>query len=547
MWVIKTGVEVDKIKSGKAINWIVTNKFKLAVVIVLVIGCLVRLINLDGLPDGLDCDEASSGYEAYAIGEYGVDRNGKEMPVFLVSWGSGQNALYTYLLIPFVKIFGLNTFSVRLPMDLIGCLSLFIFYKLVLLLKNKKAALIALIFFSICPWHIMKSRWGLESNIFPDLVLLAVYLSAYGIKNKKNIFTYLGFAVLGLSSYAYGTSYFFLPFFVIPALIYLTVKKEMKLKTAIISFLIMSVITIPIVLCVIINKFDLPEFKFLWFTIPRMASNRFEQLSSVFSSNFISSSFSNFGESIKILITQYDGLGWSAIQYVGTTYLFSLPFTIIGIIKSFIRNKKSPEYEDNRKLKNIINIWFIVSVVLLFICEPNINRINIIFIPIIYYTVVGIYEMMNVNNKKFKIIISTVIALAYASAFVAFGYLYTNTKFSDYFVFEDNLKEVIEYVDSKDDKNIYIDNTIKEGYIYSLFYTKENPNEFYKTVQFFKGNKMDFGNVRSYGNKHFYLPGDANDVGDKSVLVIDKRNNYEYDKSKFKVKEFERFIVLENK
>ena len=112
---------MDKIKSGKAINWIVTNKFKLAVVIVLVIGCLVRLINLDGLPDGLDCDEASSGYEAYAIGEYGVDRNGKEMYVCLVSWRSIQNALYTYLLIPCVKIFGLNTVSVILPMALIGC------------------------------------------------------------------------------------------------------------------------------------------------------------------------------------------------------------------------------------------------------------------------------------------------------------------------------------------------------------------------------------------------------------------------------------------
>ena len=132
---------MNTIKNTKAINWIITNKFKMAVVIVLVIGCLVRLVAIDSLPDGLDCDEASSGYEAYAIGEYGIDRNGKEMPVFLVSWGSGQNALYTYLLIPFIKIFGLNTFSVRLPMALIGCLSLFIFYKLILLLKNKKAAL----------------------------------------------------------------------------------------------------------------------------------------------------------------------------------------------------------------------------------------------------------------------------------------------------------------------------------------------------------------------------------------------------------------------
>ena len=56
------------------------------------------------------------GYEAYSILNYGIDRNGNVLPVFLVSWGSGQNALYTYILIPFIKLLGLSSFSVRLPM-----------------------------------------------------------------------------------------------------------------------------------------------------------------------------------------------------------------------------------------------------------------------------------------------------------------------------------------------------------------------------------------------------------------------------------------------
>ncbi len=535
---------MEKIKDTNAIKWIIKNKYKLAVVLILLIGCLVRLVNIENLPNGLNCDEASSGYEAYSIAETGIDRNGNEMPVFLVSWGSGQNALYTYLLIPFVKVLGLNTLSIRLPMALIGCISLFIFYKLLLLLKNKKIALIGLTFLAICPWHIMKSRWGLESNIFPDLVLLAIYLIAYGVKKKKNIFTYLGFGTLGLTSYAYGTSYFFLPFFVIPSLIYLVKKKEMKAKEAIISFIVMGIITIPIVLCVLINKFDLPEFKILCFTIPRMSSNRFEELASVFSADFIKNSFTNFINSMKILITQSDGLGWNSINYIGTTYIFSLPLTLLGIWKSFRRKaKEENEDETNRVLNNLFNIWFIVSVILLFICEPNINRINIIFIPVIYYTVIGIYEMTQLNNKRIKITVVSMLTTAYVLAFAAFGYIYINTNFSNFAVFEDNIKEVIEYVDGKEADNIYIDGIFKEPYMYTLFYTKEDPRVFHETVEFYRGNKMDFGNVKAYKNIHFYLPEKIEEKN--NIYVIDKRRSIYIDESKYKTKEFERFIVLE--
>ena len=514
---------MDKIKDTKAIKFVVRNKYRIAVVILLLIGCLVRLVNIENLPNGLNCD-------------------GKTMPVFLVSWGSGQNALYTYILIPFVKILGLNALSTRLPMALIGCISLFIFYKLLLLLKNKKVALIGLAFLAICPWHIMKSRWGLESNIFPDLVLLAVYLIAYGVKRKKNIFTYLGFGTLGLTSYAYGTAYFFLPFFVIPTLIYLVKKKEMKMKEAIISFLVMGIITIPIVLCVLINKFDLPEFQILCFTIPRMSSNRFEELSSVFSADFIKNSFMNFANSLKILITQSDGLGWNSIQSIGTTYIFSLPLTLIGIWKSFKRKIKNEEEETNRVLTNLFNIWFIVSIILLFICKPNINRINIIFIPIIYYTVVGLYEMTQLNNKRIKITVVSLLTTAYIFTFMAFGYLYINMDSDSFVVFEDDVKEVIEYVDSKEANKIYIDGTFKEPYIYMLFYTKEDPKVFHETIEFNRGDKINFGNVKSYKNIYFYLP---ETLEEGNIYVVDKRRDINIDETNIKVKEFEEFIVLE--
>ena len=70
------------------------NKERLFASIILCVGFLTRVAFLDLLPGGLNQDEASAGYDAYAIMTTGMDRNGNVLPVHLVSWGSGQNALY---------------------------------------------------------------------------------------------------------------------------------------------------------------------------------------------------------------------------------------------------------------------------------------------------------------------------------------------------------------------------------------------------------------------------------------------------------------------
>lgn len=60
-------------------------------------GAAVRLALLGAIPYGLNADEASAGYDAWALSEYGIDRHGYRYPIHFVAWGSGQNALYSYL------------------------------------------------------------------------------------------------------------------------------------------------------------------------------------------------------------------------------------------------------------------------------------------------------------------------------------------------------------------------------------------------------------------------------------------------------------------
>ena len=74
----------------------------------------MHIYMLDKVPRGINADEAGSAYDAFCLGKYGCDRWLKSWPVYFINYRDGQNALYTYLLVPFIKIFGLNVLGIRI-------------------------------------------------------------------------------------------------------------------------------------------------------------------------------------------------------------------------------------------------------------------------------------------------------------------------------------------------------------------------------------------------------------------------------------------------
>lgn len=57
------------------------------VVGVVLFGAFLRLYLLGTLPAGFNQDEASIGYDSWAIANYGMDRNGDILPVYPIAWG----------------------------------------------------------------------------------------------------------------------------------------------------------------------------------------------------------------------------------------------------------------------------------------------------------------------------------------------------------------------------------------------------------------------------------------------------------------------------
>ena len=308
-------------------------KEKYIVILLIIIGALLRLLFLGSIPTGLNQDEASAGYEAWSLLHYGMDRNGALWPVLFTAWGSGQNVLYSYISIPFIALFGLNETSLRLAMGILGSASLLIFWLMARKIRGVTFGLWALLVFTINPWHIMLSRWALESNLLPFMLLLGIYLLL--ISNKKPWLLVASAAVFALSLYTYGTAFILLPFFLAASSFVLIKRKEVKVRKFITALIVFLVLSLPIILCNYLNIIGYGEVKILDFTLPALTETRQSSVTSL--GGGINGAISNFKLFISILLKQSDGLPWNSIEPYGILYgPIGLMLSAIGILNYVI-------------------------------------------------------------------------------------------------------------------------------------------------------------------------------------------------------------------
>lgn len=484
-------------------------KFKyLLYLIIIFVACFVRSIYLDKIPASLNYDEASIGYEAYSLTKYGIDRNGFSFPIHFISWGSGQNVLYAYILIPFIKILGLTTFSVRLPMLIISCLSLIVAYYLFKEIFKDKI-MIPMLLFAIIPWHFMKSRWALESNIFPDIILFSIYLLTkfHNTKNKK--YLYINTIILGISLYSYGTSYVFVPIYFILNYAYLLYKKLISTKTFIVNLLIIFVIAIPLLIFVYINLFKVNYIKIFNMTIPRLYFNRFEDVTIIKNSNFFQKGINNLLGNIKLVFNQYDNNKLNSINGIGVYYTISIPLIFIGLYE-IIKNTKT------NSLYFIILSGIISSLIIMFLVKPEIHRINCIWYFLIIIIILGVVQI-----KKYNYGIYVIIIISYLILFLYFTKVYYNnfnqiSKKSTNESYVDCLTFIKE--NKLDNKKIIISNEINLPYIYYLFVFKENPKTYLKERKVEKLN-VEFQNIIQIKNIYFE---EINKIDDNTIYIVSK-------------------------
>lgn len=523
-------------------EFVKNNKDYVLAFLVLFIGSITRLCFLDVFPCGLNQDEASAGYDAYSIMKYGTDRNGMAYPVHLISWGSGQNALYSYLAIPFLALLGNTTIAIRLPMALVGTVSLYFLYFTFNKALSRKSAIISTSLFAILPWHVMKSRWALESNLFPDLILWGILLLMLWSYYGKNLFFYLSCIVFSLSSYSYGTSYFFLFFFIISMLVYLAMKRYQKWYHCIMYLILTGILCMPIILFLYINLFDKSTMHVLWFDIPKLKVDRFHSVTSLFSDSFFHDMFSHLKQGLWLIISQNDSLSWNAIPYFGTLYLFTLPFSFLGLFRFKDRRERILTGIDKKATADstlyfLLIVSFIISLAMMLILDVNINRINIIWIPLFLSACHGIETIIE-RIPRFRFPLSVL----YTASYLCFIFYYPIKWCRDDInpSFFQGFEECVDYIKDKEAADIYV--TPKGNYTLVLYYSEFDTREYIRTVEFYNPGSA-FENPKSFANYHFYLP---TTIEEGNLYIVQKTDDFnKLDFSSYHTMYFKDFLVVD--
>src|SRR4030043_983600 len=103
---------------------------KIIIIAVLLLSALLRFYRLDSYP-ALNADEAAIGYSAYSLIETGKDEHGNSWPIHFQSFNDYKPGLYFYLVLPFVRVLGLNEWAVRIPNAALSVLTVLVVYLLV--------------------------------------------------------------------------------------------------------------------------------------------------------------------------------------------------------------------------------------------------------------------------------------------------------------------------------------------------------------------------------------------------------------------------------
>lgn len=390
---------------------------------IMMLAVVSRGILLGKIPCGVHADEAFAAYEAYSLLEYGTDSWGYGAPAYLTTWGSGMSVLESYLMIPFIRIGGLNLAMVRLPQMIMGVVTVFAGYLLYSRIGDRQKGLWAALMIAVCPWHIMMSRWGLDANLAPAFILLAMYFAVLGLEKEK----YLIVSALfwGLSLYCYALMWLFVPLFLIFSLGYCIKYHKISLsKYTISAVVVLFLSAAPLLLFVAVNIGWLPEIKTPYISIPRLLQFRGDELGGAHI-------LTNIRDLVRIYIKQNDYNRMNVIPAFGLYYLFSLPFMILGaydLMKTVRRNGKQKRFG----YEILLLLWLIICTVIGLLRSMSIYRANCMNLAVLFLIIRGSFYICQLVGNHW---VRRGIPVLYLASFCLFeSYYFTS--------YQDTIKEM---------------------------------------------------------------------------------------------------------
>lgn len=480
------------------VNYLKINKTTVIFIIVVLLAIFLRFYNLSSVPPSVSLDEASIGYNAYSILNTGADEYGTKFPLLLRAYDDWRPALYVYLVIPFVKIFGLNVLSVRLPSVILSVLTVIATYFLTIelfktwsLKSGEILALLVSLFLAVSPWHIYISRLGHEANTGLAFFIFAMYFFI-----KKRIYLFILFITLSFVSYQ--SEKIFIPVMILGLFIIFRSEIIKFKKKIIIAGALSLIILIPFLKETFVpnalirlhatNTFTANKERLNKQTmflakavnennlIGKLIYNRRALYLQIFAENYVS----HFNP-VWLFANPYDGA--HKVPGIGVLYIWEAPLILLGLFFLF-KQKLNPE------IKKLIIVWILAAPLPAAITTdaPHAMRIyQMLPMPQILAALgiaqIGLFlDKYKITVNKFYL--NKIASLSLIVIFIVSIYYFYN----QYFIvfpktqsasFQYALSQMVPFVlnNEKQYNKIIISNkdNLYQSYMFFLFYSKYDP------------------------------------------------------------------------
>jgi len=486
-------------------------KTKLALFGILILAFFLRFYKLSQFPP-LNADEAAIGYNAYSLIQTGKDEHGNNWPIHFQSFNDYKPGLYFYLVIPFVKILGLNEAAVRIPAATLGVLTVLVVYFLVKAFSGKdELALASSLFLAISPWHIHFSRGGWEVNVATFFITLGVYLFIRAANLKKSFLPSFLFFVLSL--YTYHAPRIIVPLLGLGFLFFYKREVFLNMKSFFISFFIAFLITIPLIIDFMgtaglsraagVGLFADPgplarineqrgEHKNFSSLIPKIFHNKPVNYSLAF--------LANWGEHFwgEFLFLSGDEIQRNKVPETGQLFMLDFVFVVIGLI---VTAKKPQAFR-------VILFWLVIAplAAALTFQSPHALRSQNMVIPITIISACGFITIIKYAQNKlasrtllafFYFLLAVVILWGFARYQIMYWvHLPKEYPYSSQY----GVKELVSFLKTTGSnfQKIIVTNRYDQPYILFLFYLKYPPFKFQNNHELTPRDEYGFSTVREF-------------------------------------------------
>jgi len=418
--------------------------------LIILVAALLRICFLSTIPNGFHQDEATIGYDAYSMLKTRRNQYGEFLPLFSKAFGDYNESLSRFITVPFIGIFGLNEFATRLPIAIIGSLTVFVLYFLAKELFNTRIALLSALFLAISPWHIQFSRIAYTAILVPFFFCLGLLCFLKSL--KKPLYLVLSSIAFVFSIYTYSPARVFIPIFML-CLVILYGKHLWNIRKE------------TIIACTIFIPFFILLFSF-WISPEGMT--RVRTVGGLINNpvQIISNYLSYF--SPKFLFLSGDSFPRHSPPGVGELHFLEILTVPIGLVLLT---------QENNKKRYILFLWLLLYPIPAALTAPEHALRVIVGTPL--FAILSGYGLAKIGDMRLlpKKTLSRLVILGIAMSVVWFCscYFLIYPKYSKNNTWRYGIKEAIHYAENSSYPCILFSNRFHHTNIFILFYTQYEP------------------------------------------------------------------------